>query len=168
MLLHMAEMYRLAREVVSDLAILHRMSDLDAAILIERLGLVPHPEGGHYVETWRDIAADGGRGAGSAIVFLLRAGELSAWHRVDAVEVWHHYAGAPLELSIATEPGDVARHRLGDAIQDGERPQVTVPAGAWQSARSLGPWTLVGCTVAPAFSFDGFELAPDGWEPRDG
>jgi uncharacterized protein len=168
MLLHMAEMYRLTRGVVSNAAILHRMSDVDASILIDRLGLVPHPEGGHYAETWRDAPAGGSRGAGSAILFLLRAGEVSAWHRVDAAEVWHHYAGAPLELAIATPPGGVVRHRLGDAIQDGERPQVTVPASTWQSARSLGPWTLVGCTVAPAFSFDGFELAPDGWEPRDG
>lgn len=141
------------------------MPELDATILIDRLGLVPHPEGGHYAETWRDVPDDAGRGAGSAILYLLRAGEVSAWHRVDAVEIWHHYAGAPLELAIAARPGGVIRHRLGDAIETGERPQVPVPAGAWQSARSLGRWTLVGCTVAPAFSFEGFELAPAGWEP---
>ena len=157
-------MYRLTRGLVSD-GYPRSVPDLDATILIERLGLVPHPEGGQYAETWRDVPEDGGRGAGSAILYLLRAGEVSAWHRVDAVEIWHHYAGAPLELAIAGRPGGVIRHRLGDAIEAGERPQVPVPGGAWQSARSLGRWTLVGCTVAPAFSFEGFELAPAGWEP---
>ncbi len=145
---------------------------MDAEAVIAELGLRPHPEGGWYVETWRDEAPGGRRPAGSAIYFLLRAGEASRWHRVDATEVWHHYAGAPLELRIAREAdGRAARAevvRLGSDIASGERPQAVVPPGAWQSARSLGAWTLVGCTVAPAFEFAGFDLAPEGWEPGDG
>ena len=137
----------------------------NADSLIATLGLAPHPEGGHFVETWRDEPADGSRGAASAILFLLRRGEMSRWHRVDAAEVWHHYAGGPLELAIETAAGEVISHRLGDDVLIGDRPQVVVPAGAWQSARTLGAWTLVGCTVSPAFQFEGFELAPDGWKP---
>ncbi len=124
--------------------------------VIERLGLRPHPEGGWYAETWREPAAEGERAASSAIYFLLRAGETSRQHRVDATEVWHWYAGDPLELAI----GDVSR-LLGPDLAAGQRPQLVVPAGTWQSARSLGAWTLVGCTVAPAFEFAGFELADD-------
>jgi len=138
-----------------------------AGALIAALGMLPHPEGGHYVETWRDRPADGSRGSGSAILFLLRRHEASRWHRIDAAEIWHHYGGAPLELAVSTDGRRVVRQRLGDDVLAGDRPQVVVPAGAWQSARSLGAWTLVGCTVAPAFDFDGFELAPDGWEPGD-
>ena len=132
--------------------------------VIAALGLAPHPEGGHFVETWRS-PEDLGRGAVTAIYYLLRAGEESRWHRVDAVEIWHYYAGAPLALRVAGEDGVVEPHRLGPDLAMGERPQAVVPAGAWQSARSLGDWTLVGCTVAPAFRFEGFELAPPGWEP---
>jgi len=138
---------------------------LDADAVTRLLGLVPHPEGGRYRETHRDLPAAGGRGASSAIYFLLRAGEVSAWHRVtDAAEVWHHYAGATLALAVV-EDGRVTRHRLGIDLAAGERPQATVPPGAWQSAASLGNWTLVGCTVAPAFEFTSFEMAPSGWEP---
>lgn len=141
-------------------------SPLAADEVARRLGLVPHPEGGLYGETFRDVAPAGGRGALTAIYYLLRDGEVSAWHRVtDAVEIWHHYAGAPLELSIAADGEVIETVRLGDDLAAGERPQAAVPAGAWQTARSLGPWTLVGCTVAPAFSFAGFELAPAGWRP---
>jgi uncharacterized protein len=140
--------------------------DVDAPGLIEALGLQPHPEGGWYAETWRDAAPAGQRPASSAICFLLRAGEASRWHRVDATEVWHHYAGAPLELRIAADSA-VRRATLGMDLDAGERPQAVVPAGAWQAARSLGEWTLVGCTVAPAFDFAGFELAPEGWEPGE-
>lgn len=136
-----------------------------AGALISALGMQPHPEGGHYVETWRDAPADGSRGAGSAILFLLRRREVSRWHRIDAAEAWHHYGGAPLELAISSDGRAVDRLRLGDDVLAGDRPQIVIPAGAWQSARSLGEWTLVGCTVAPAFSFEAFELAPDGWEP---
>jgi predicted cupin superfamily sugar epimerase len=143
--------------------------------LIAALGLVPHPEGGWYAEVWRaepsaQRDADGAgpgtaRGAASTIHFLLRAGEVSAWHRVDATEIWAFHAGSPLELAVSVDGRRIERHRLGVDVEAGARPQVVVPAGAWQSARSLGSWTLVGCVVAPAFSFDGFELAPPGWEP---
>jgi predicted cupin superfamily sugar epimerase len=132
--------------------------------LIADLGLEPHPEGGWYRETWRHAGPHKGRGAGSAIYFLLRAGEVSAWHRVDAAEVWHFYAGAPLELEVVHD-GRSRRERLGPDVPGGERPQRVVPAGAWQRARSLGAFTLVGCTVSPAFEFAGFELAPDGFDP---
>jgi predicted cupin superfamily sugar epimerase len=117
------------------------------------LDLAPHPEGGRFRETFRDAGS-------SAIYFLLAAGEASRWHRVDKAELWHWYAGAPLELRI-----DRSVKRLGPDLALGERPQAAVPAGAWQGARSLGAWTLVGCTVAPPFDFAGFELAPPGWEP---
>lgn len=140
------------------------MTPASAEAVIARLGLLPHPEGGHYRETFRDRPADGGRGACTAIYYLLKAGEISAWHRVDAVEIWHWYAGAPLELDIA-DAGGRATVRLGNALDAGELPQAIVPAHAWQSARSLGAWTLVGCTVAPAFEFAGFEMAPPGWAP---
>ncbi len=129
--------------------------------MIARLGLRPHPEGGHYLETWRHADPDGGRGAGTAIYFLLREGETSAWHRVDAAEIWHFYAGASLELELA--PGGV--RRLGTDLVADERPQRIVPAGVWQRARSRGAWTLAGCTVSPAFEFAGFELAPPGFAP---
>lgn len=139
----------------------------EAAELIGRLGLLPHPEGGHYRETFRDARAmpGSGRGASTAIYFLLQAGEVSRWHRVDAAEVWHWYAGAPLLLSIVDGNGRRQEIRLGNRIARGERPQAIVPAGAWQQARSLGGYTLAGCTVAPAFVFEGFEMAPPGWEP---
>lgn len=141
---------------------------MTAEEIIELLGLLPHPEGGAYRETFRAPAADGERGASTAIYYLLRSGELSAWHRVDADEVWHHYAGAPLELALSAPSGSGERTalRLGKDLAAGERPQAVVPAGVWQSARSLGDWTLVGCTVAPAFQFSGFEMAPPGWEPE--
>lgn len=128
--------------------------------LIATLHLSPHPEGGAFIETFRDSRTVDGRAASTAIYFLLRAGQRSHWHRVDTVEIWHFYAGAPLELGI----GD--RHViLGTNFSAGERPQAIVPAGCWQAARTLGDWTLVGCTVAPGFDFAGFELAPKGWEP---
>jgi predicted cupin superfamily sugar epimerase len=138
---------------------------MTAADIIARLGMQPHPEGGYYVESYRHVEADGRRGACTAIYFLLPAGQRSHWHRVDAVEIWHWYAGEPLALSVA-EPGQPVRHlTLGHDLTAGQRPQAVVPPGAWQTAESLGGWTLVGCTVAPAFQFDGFELAPPGWQP---
>lgn len=140
---------------------------MQAAEIIAMLGMKPHPEGGWYVETFRD-APDGGRGYSTAIYFLLEKGQVSAWHRVrDAVEVWHYHAGAPLELSIAGD-STVQTVRLGADILAGERPQAIVPADAWQMARSTGEWTLVGCTVAPGFDFGSFELAPADWEPGIG
>ncbi|QQS14522.1 MAG: cupin domain-containing protein [Rhodospirillales bacterium] len=142
------------------------MADETADDLIRRLGLRPHPEGGHYRETYRAPAPPGGtRGAVTAIHFLLRAGERSHWHRVDAVEIWHWYAGAALELSIAADGAAARASILGTDFAAGHVPQIAVPAHAWQAARSLGDWTLVGCTVSPAFEFAGFTLAPPGWEP---
>ena len=138
---------------------------LPAEEVVRLLGLAPHPEGGFYRETFRAAATDGGRGASTAIYYLLRRGEISAWHRVDADEVWHHHAGAPLELLLSVDGRERSAVRLGSDLMAGERPQAVVPAGVWQSARSLGDWTLVGCTVAPAFRFSGFEMAPPGWEP---
>jgi uncharacterized protein len=136
--------------------------------VIRILELIPHPEGGHYRETYRDAHMIAGRAASTAIYFLLRAGERSRWHRVDAAEVWHWYAGAPLALRIAGDVAgaDVALVRLGSDLAIGERPQMVVPALAWQSAESLGAWSLVGCTVAPGFEFEGFELAPLDWQPE--
>jgi predicted cupin superfamily sugar epimerase len=133
---------------------------------IAALGLKPHPEGGHYVELYRDPAdGDGRRGACTSIYYLL-SGE-SRWHRVDAAEIWCWHAGAPLELRVAAEGARPASHRLGAALARGERPQAVVPPGAWQAARTLGAWSLVGCVVAPAFRFEGFELAPPGWSPPE-
>jgi hypothetical protein len=136
--------------------------------VVDRFGMAAHPEGGWYVETWRASPPGGaGRPVASAILFLLAAGEESRWHRVDADELWQFSAGDALELLIA--PGDgggpLARHRLGPDVTAGDAVQVVVPAGAWQAARPLGAWTLVGCIVAPAFTFDGFELAPEGGGP---
>jgi predicted cupin superfamily sugar epimerase len=136
--------------------------------VVRLLGLTAHPEGGFYRETFRAPAASASgaeRAASTAIYFLLPEGTVSAWHRVDADEVWHHYAGAPLELILAAEGGERSSVRLGKNLAAGERPQAVVPAGVWQMARPLGGWTLTGCTVAPAFEFAGFEMAPPGWEP---
>jgi predicted cupin superfamily sugar epimerase len=140
---------------------------LAAADIIRVLSLRPHPEGGHFLETWRDPrAVDGGRGASTAIYYLLARGERSHWHRVDATEVWHYHAGSPLRLERALrDQGPVERITLGPDLAAGERPQVVVPAHHWQAAESLGDWTLCGCTVAPGFDFAGFELAPKGWMP---
>jgi uncharacterized protein len=137
-----------------------------AAEAIEVLGLIAHPEGGWYAETWRAEADEGVRPSGSAILYLLAAGERSDWHRVDADEIWQFSAGDPLELRVWAEGDeDVTVHRLrGDMVDDGVV-QAVVPAGAWQTARPLGTWTLVGCVVTPGFEFEGFELAPPGWEP---
>lgn len=132
------------------------------------LALAPHPEGGHYRETWRENVVEGDRGAGSAIYYLLGAGERSHWHRVDAAEIWHYYGGAALALSISADNGMTEEFRLGTDLASGERPQAIVAKGAWQSAVSLGDWTLVGCTVSPAFEFAGFEMAPPDWSPGAG
>ena len=134
--------------------------------IIERLELHPHPEGGYYRETFRDEAEPGRRGLLTVIYYLLRAGERSAWHRIDAIEVWHHYDGAPLRLTIAQDDG-VQSLILGKDLSAGHHAHGVVPAHAFQTAESLGDWTLVGCTVAPAFEFSGFELAPSGWSPSN-
>ncbi len=144
------------------------MSDLSALTadeIIARLELKPHPEGGHYRETFRDSRnVDGSRAASTAIYFLLARGERSHWHRVDAVEIWHYHAGSALTLRIADDNGE-RTIRLGPDVTAGEQPQAVVPAYAWQAAESSGDWTLVGCTVAPGFDFAKFELAPPGWSP---
>jgi len=141
---------------------------VNADEVIERLNLRPHPEGGHYRETFRDEPAGGGRGAVTAIYYLLNAGERSAWHRIDATEIWHYHAGSPLRLEISEGDGGETRLlKLGNDFAAGEVAQGVVPPHAWQSAQSLGDWTLVGCTVAPAFLFETFELAPPGWMPED-
>jgi len=131
--------------------------------IIAALGLERHPEGGWYRQTW---VADGpGRPAGTCIYFLLRAGERSHWHRVDAVEIWHFHAGAALVLRMAgTAAGPAETLRLGPDLMAGERPQAIVPAGWWQAAETTGDWTLVGCTVSPGFRFEGFELAAPGFD----
>ena len=136
-----------------------------ASEVIAALGMTPHPEGGWYVETFRD-APQGGRGQSTAIYYLLEQGQRSHWHRViDAAEVWHFHNGAPLELGLSAD-GRVAKLEiLGLDLAQGQRPQIIVPANHWQSARSLGDWTLVGCTVAPGFEFSAFEMAPLGWTP---
>jgi len=141
------------------------MTELTADEVIAQLKLEPHPEGGWFRETFRDETGPQGRAHSTAILFLLKAGEVSHWHRVDAVEMWHWYAGAPVLLEVADSAGVRREQKLGPDILGGQHPQGLVPAGAWQSARSLGAWTLLGCTVAPGFDFARFELAPQGWEP---
>ncbi len=132
-----------------------------ADAVVAALALQPHPEGGYFRETWRDAPADGGRGVGTAILFLLAAGQRSHWHRVDAAELWLWHAGAPLTLQVGRDETAV----LGPNLTSGERLQYLVPKDGWQAAHSLGAWTLCSCVVAPAFTFQGFELAPPGWEP---
>lgn len=137
-----------------------------AAEVIAQLELKPHPEGGHYRETFRDAGLDAcGRPHSTAIYYLLERGERSHWHRIDVAEIWHYYAGHPLTLRIAHDGGTEHVVRLGPYLAGGERPQAIVPAHAWQAAESTGDWTLVGCTVAPAFEFTHFELAPRDWQP---
>jgi predicted cupin superfamily sugar epimerase len=138
---------------------------MTASELIDRLGLEPHPEGGWYRETWRDATPDGARGTGTAIYYLLEEGRRSHWHRVDATEIWHHYAGAPLRLELSNGR-DLRVVELGDGLEAGQVPQAIVAAGEWQAASSLGAFSLVGCTVSPAFEFAGFDLAPEGWSPN--
>ncbi len=136
------------------------------ATIVATLDLAPHPEGGYYRETWRSTALDAsGRGSGTAIHFLLPEGVDNRWHRVDAVEIWHHYAGGPLELSISEDGRTIRTIVLGDDVAAGESPQAIVPAGAWQAAKALEGFALCGCTVSPAFLFERFELAEPGWRP---
>ena len=141
------------------------MAELTANEVIALLELDRHPEGGWYRQTFADAAADGARHLSTAIYYLLEGGDLSAWHRVDAAEVWHWHAGAPLRLRISHEGKVIDEHVLGPNLKGAERPQVVVPRHCWQTAKSLGAWTLVGCTVAPGFEFSGFEMAERDWEP---
>lgn len=144
---------------------------LDAPEIIRLLELKPHPEGGFYRETFRDSPGPDGRALSTLIYFLLKAGQISAWHRVDAAEVWHYYAGAPLRLSIWQQGQGLQAVDLGIDLATGQRPQCVVPAGFWQMAEASGEaapgWSLVGCSVAPGFEFSGFEMAEAGWQPND-
>lgn len=142
-----------------------RAGDLGANEIIRMLGMKPHPEGGHYAETYR---TDGeGRAASTAIYYLLQVDQISAWHRVDADEHWLWHAGGPLALTVSPANGKGATpHTLGPDLRAGQKPQVTVPAHHWQTAESLGAWTLVSCIVAPGFEFAGFEMAPENWRPE--
>ena len=140
---------------------------LTAEEIIRTLNLKPHPEGGHYCEEFRDEFAVEGRSASTAIYYLLQGGERSHWHRIDTAEVWHHYAGAALELQIAEEGKPRRTIHLGTDLAAGQRPQVPVPGGAWQAAEPKGEWVLVGCTVAPGFEFAKFKMAPPDWSPTD-
>jgi predicted cupin superfamily sugar epimerase len=144
----------------------HAIDGLTAEEVVRRLDLKPHPEGGFYRETFRDTRVDGeGRAVSTAIYYLLGLGEVSEWHRVDATEIWHHYAGAPMVITLSANGHDAQAHHLGTDFMRGQAPQVIVPAHCWQTATSLGAWTLVGCTVAPGFDFAGFEMAPPDWRP---
>lgn len=138
---------------------------LTAQDIIKRLTLEPHPEGGWYRRTWPDGPPGRARPKETAIYYLLEAGQVSRWHRIDGTEIWHHYAGAPIALRLSPDGLAVASHVLGPDIAHGHRPQVVVPAKAWQTARTLGGWALVGCTVTPGFTWETFELAPPHWEP---
>jgi predicted cupin superfamily sugar epimerase len=136
--------------------------------IINLLGLLPHPEGGYYVETSRSPPlTEGGRSVCTAIYFLLTEGQKSHWHKVDAVETWLWHAGDPVELKISKDGKTIdSTSILSCQLRDGHRPQVVIPKDAWQSARPLGKWTLVSCIVAPGFEFSGFELAAPDWEPK--
>ena len=133
--------------------------------IIQLLGLQPHPEGGWYAETWRADAPTGERAVGTSIYYLLEAGDVSHWHRVDATEIWHWYAGGPLSLTLSPNGHDAEAMLLGPELAAGQRPQRIVPKDWWQTATSMGAWTLVGCTVSPGFQFEGFEMAPPDWRP---
>jgi len=138
---------------------------LTADEIIAALKLTPHPEGGWFRETWRAASENGERASGTAIYYLLKASERSHWHRVDATEIWHYYAGAPLKLSVSDD-GKTARDLiLGPDLANNETPQIALAPYCWQAAQSLGDWTLVGCTVSPGFEFSGFEMAPKDWAP---
>jgi uncharacterized protein len=138
---------------------------MNADDVIRLLDLKPHPEGGYFRETFRDSERDGVRARSTAIYYLLKARDVARWHRVDATEVWHWYDGDPLELKLHDDSGSRSVV-LGPGLAEGQVPQAVVPRLSWQSARSLGAYSLIGCTVAPGFEFSGFELAPKGWEPR--
>jgi predicted cupin superfamily sugar epimerase len=137
---------------------------MTAAEIVALLQLEPHPEGGWYRQTFADTPMDGGRAHSTAIYYLLEGGAPGRWHRVDSAEVWHWYAGAPLRLTVSPDGKATSAETLGPNLTARERPQVVIPPGHWQSAQSLGEWTLVGCTVAPGFEFAHFEMA-EGWSP---
>jgi uncharacterized protein len=135
--------------------------------IITKLGLAPNPEKGWYIQTFEDPEKTNNRSASTAIYYLLEKDEISYWHRVlNATEIWHYYSGAPLQLSLSFDDGKPVRHRiLGPDVFDNQAPQIVIEKDEWQRAESLGNWTLVGCTVAPGFTFEGFEIAVEDWEP---
>ena len=148
------------------MAIAYPQASQSTGDVVRMLDLKPHPEGGFYRETFRDPRTDAnGRSLSTLIYFLLGVGDVSVWHRCDANEVWHYYAGAPLVLTMSENGHDASASHLGPLLRAGQRPQIVVPAGWWQTATSLGEWTLVGCTVSPGFEFSGFELAAPDWRP---
>ncbi|KAF5235612.1 hypothetical protein FAUST_6980 [Fusarium austroamericanum] len=137
--------------------------------IITLLGLTPHPEGGYFFKSFQDPQSHIGRAHSTCIYYLVIGnGGPTRWHRInDACEVWHHYAGAPLKISVAWDDETGVRSKiLGKELARGQRPQAVVEKAQWQRAESLGEWTLVGCHVAPGFVLEGFELAEDGWQPR--
>ncbi|MCH2161730.1 MAG: cupin domain-containing protein [Phycisphaerales bacterium] len=138
------------------------MEHLDIDAIVQRLQLAPHPEGGFYRQTWVESDAPGVRSHGTAIYFLLPGNVENRWHRIDAAEMWHYYAGAPLDLHLSHDPpaSEEVLH-LGTDLDAGQRPQAVVAPHQWQRAESLGEWTLVGCTVSPAFQFEHFEMMGD-------
>lgn len=120
--------------------------------MIELLALEPLAgEGGQWAQTWRD-------GHSSAIYFLLRPDDFSALHRLGGVELWHHYAGAAVEMLLLEPDGTVQRPLLGDDLAAGERPVIAVETGRWMAAGTCGAWSLVGTTMAPPFDGASFEL----------
>ncbi|MGB0507626.1 MAG: cupin domain-containing protein [Pikeienuella sp.] len=141
-------------------------SNLTAQDIVQMLDLAPHPEGGWYKETWRASAEPGGRATGTAIYYLLEAEQFSHWHRVDAAEIWLWHAGAPLALTLSPNGHDAETQILGTELAQGQRPQIVIPSNWWQTAASLGRYTLVSCTVSPGFEFDGFEMAAPDWRPQ--
>lgn len=142
------------------------MQSMSAAEVIALLKLKPHPEGGHFRETFRDSQSDAnGRSLSTAIYYLLGVGEVSEWHRVDATEAWFWHGGAPMVLTLSANGHDAEAHHLGPELKASQRPQLIVPTNWWQTATSLGAWSLVSCTVAPGFEFSAFEMAPKGWRP---
>lgn len=144
---------------------LAQAGDLGANEIVRLLNMAPHPEGGHYAETYR--AAGDGRAVMTANYYLLEADQVSAWHRVNAEEAWLWHAGGPLTLTLSPPDGKGAASLvLGPDLRAGQRPQALIPAHHWQTAETLGHWTLLSCVVAPGFEFSGFTLAPPGWRPE--
>lgn len=140
----------------------------EVTAIVQRLELEPHPEGGYYRQTWRAETSEGQRPTGTAIYYLLGPGDASAWHRIDATEIWHHYDGGPLEMQLSSgDNRQRTRTILGPDTEHGQQPQIIVPAGTWQMAQPLDGYVLAGCTVSPGFEFSGWELAEDGWQPGD-
>lgn len=148
------------------MAISSEREEVSAGALILLLELERHPEGGWYRQIFQDKAIGDKRAKSTAIYYLLEGGDRSHWHRIDGAEIWHYYAGAPLELRLSPNGKGKTTHTLGTDFATGQRPQIVVPIGHWQSAKSLGDWTLCGCTVAPGFEFSGFEMAQPDWEPE--